>query len=122
MIKRIKKFSSPKIKIWFGPMFFSGFFCGFDSCGSAAFPSASWRIRGGTSSPPQAAKAVRTNSRILHHYKTRRLFQGQFVGGSQSRPLVLWRRILSARRADAHLAVLQNEVRTEQSSVGNLFL
>jgi len=28
-IKRIKKFSSPKIKIWFEPMFFSGFFCGF---------------------------------------------------------------------------------------------
>ena len=25
----IKKFSSPKIKIWFEPMFFSGFFCGF---------------------------------------------------------------------------------------------
>ena len=26
----IKKFSSPKIKIWFEPMFFSGFFGGFD--------------------------------------------------------------------------------------------
>jgi len=26
----IKKFSSPKIKIWFEPMFFSGFFCGFE--------------------------------------------------------------------------------------------
>ena len=25
----IKKFSSPKIKIWFEPMFFYGFFCGF---------------------------------------------------------------------------------------------
>jgi len=25
----IKKFSSPKIKIWFEPMFFFGFFCGF---------------------------------------------------------------------------------------------
>ena len=25
----IKNFSSPKIKIWFEPMFFSGFFCGF---------------------------------------------------------------------------------------------
>src|SRR3989344_9031654 len=33
---RIKKFSSPKIKIWFEPMFFSGFFCGFHRCGSAA--------------------------------------------------------------------------------------
>src|SRR3990167_5941159 len=30
----IKKFSSPKIKIWFEPMFFSGFFCGFERCGS----------------------------------------------------------------------------------------
>ncbi|MDO8663968.1 MAG: hypothetical protein Q7K44_00220, partial [Candidatus Liptonbacteria bacterium] len=58
----IKKFSSPKIKIWFEPMFFSGFFCGFQRCGSAAFPN----FRGGTSSPPQAAKCVRTNSRILH--------------------------------------------------------
>ena len=25
----IKKLSSPKIKTWFEPMFFSGFFCGF---------------------------------------------------------------------------------------------
>jgi len=41
---------------------FNGFFCGFDSCGSA-FPD----FRGGTSSPPVAAKAVRTNSRIEHH-------------------------------------------------------
>src|SRR3989338_5086218 len=60
---RIKKFSSPKIKIWFEPMFFYGFFCGFQRCGSAAFPN----FRGGISSPPQAAKCVRTNSRILHH-------------------------------------------------------
>ena len=30
----IKKFSSPKIKMWFEPMFFSGFFCGFERCGS----------------------------------------------------------------------------------------
>jgi len=60
---RIKKFSSPKIKIWFKPMFFSGFFCGFERYGSAAFPN----FRGGNSSPPQAAKCVRTNSRILHH-------------------------------------------------------
>src|SRR3989344_4803 len=59
----IKKFSSPKIKIWFEPMFFSGFFCGFERCGSAAFPN----FRGGTSSPPQAAKCVRTIFRILHH-------------------------------------------------------
>src|SRR3989338_8750760 len=34
---RIKKFSSPKIKIWFESMFFYGFFCGFERCGSAAF-------------------------------------------------------------------------------------
>src|SRR3989344_605146 len=63
LYQRIKKFSSPKIKIWFEPMFFSGFFCGFERCGSAAFPN----FRGGNSSPPQAVKAVRTNSRILHH-------------------------------------------------------
>ena len=63
----IKKFSSPKIKIWFEPMFFFGFFCGFERCGSAAFPN----FRGGTSSPPAAAKCVRTNSRILHHKKPR---------------------------------------------------
>ena len=31
----IKKFSPPKIKIWFEPMFFSGLFCGFLRCGSA---------------------------------------------------------------------------------------
>ncbi|MBU2109780.1 hypothetical protein KKB71_02420, partial [Patescibacteria group bacterium] len=55
----IKKFSSPKIKIWFEPMFFSGFFCGFERCGSAAFPN----FRGGNF--PE--KCVRTNSRILHH-------------------------------------------------------
>ena len=68
----IKKFSSPKIKIWFAPMFFSGFFCGFERYGSAAFPN----FRGGNSlpcrqagSPPQAAKCVRTNSRILRHVK-----------------------------------------------------
>src|SRR3989338_8819509 len=63
MVCMIKKFSSPKIKIWFEPMFFYGFFCGFERCGSAAFPN----FRGGLSSPPQAAKCVRTNSRILHH-------------------------------------------------------
>jgi len=61
-VSMIKKFSSPKIKIWFEPMFFFGFFCGFQQCGSAAFPN----FRGGNSSPPQAAKCVRTNSRILH--------------------------------------------------------
>ena len=32
---RIKKFPSPKIKIWFEPMFFSGLFCGFERCGSS---------------------------------------------------------------------------------------
>ena len=54
----IKKFSFPKIKIWFEPMFFSEFFCGFERCGSAAFPN----FRGGNF--PE--KCVRTNSRILH--------------------------------------------------------
>src|SRR3990167_11338737 len=37
---------------------FNGFFCGFERCGSAAFPN----FRGGIFSP----KCVRTNSRILH--------------------------------------------------------
>src|SRR3989344_429071 len=70
----IKKFSSPKIEIWFEPMSFSGFFCGFERCGSllrqdfggqaAAFPNS----RGGISSPRHGGtKCVRTNSRILHH-------------------------------------------------------
>src|SRR3989344_1228432 len=62
-IHMIKKFSSPKIKIWFEPMFFSGFFCGFERCGSAAFLN----FRGGSSSPPVATTAVRTIFRILHH-------------------------------------------------------
>src|SRR3989338_1820606 len=57
-IHRIKKFSSLKIKIWFEPMFFSGFFCGFERCGSAAFPNFSVGIF--------SEKCVRTNSRILH--------------------------------------------------------
>src|SRR3990167_7510745 len=74
-VHMIKKFSFPKIKIWFEPMFFSGFFCGFERCGSAAFPDSCppkfserkfRRVNGGTSSPPAAAKCVRTNSRILH--------------------------------------------------------
>ena len=55
----IKKFSSPKIKIWFEPMFFSGFFCGFERCGSATFSN----FRGGIFSE----KCVRTIYRILHH-------------------------------------------------------
>src|SRR3989344_1401979 len=59
----IKKFLPPKLKLWFEPMFFSGFFCGFERCGSAAFLN----FRGGTSSPPVATKAVRTIFRILHH-------------------------------------------------------
>src|SRR3989338_1234153 len=33
----IKKFSFPRIKIWFAPMFFSGLFCGFQRCDCAAF-------------------------------------------------------------------------------------
>src|SRR3989344_8506947 len=64
----IKNFSPPKIKILLKPMFFFGFFCGFERCGSppaprlwragAAFPN----FRGGIF--PE--KCVRTNSRILH--------------------------------------------------------
>src|SRR3990167_645880 len=78
----IKKFSFLlSVKIWFEPMFFSGFFCGFERCGSlrlrsvraAAFPSCDDcsalcvcglpNFRGGIFSE----KCVRTNSRILHH-------------------------------------------------------
>ncbi len=51
------------IKVWFEPMFFSGSFCDFERCGSAAFPN----FRGGNFSPPQAAKCVRTNLSILYH-------------------------------------------------------
>ncbi|PIR07522.1 hypothetical protein COY65_00590 [Candidatus Jorgensenbacteria bacterium CG_4_10_14_0_8_um_filter_39_13] len=43
-------------------MFFYGSFCGFERCGSAAFPN----FRGGISSPPQAAKNVRTIFNIVH--------------------------------------------------------
>jgi len=53
----IKKFSSPKIKTWFEPMFFYGFFCGFERCGSATIPN----FRGGNF----PKKCVQTNSRIL---------------------------------------------------------
>ena len=49
-------------KIWFEPMFFYGSFYGFERCGSAAFPN----FRGGISSPPQAAKNVRTIFNIVH--------------------------------------------------------
>ena len=69
---KINKFVSDEIKIWFEPMFFYGFFCGFERCGSTAFPNfrppsplGFGRASGGTSSAPAAAKAVRTNSRIL---------------------------------------------------------
>src|SRR3990167_8846817 len=69
----IKKFSFLlSVKIWFEPMFFSGFFCGFYRCGSlrlrsvraAAFPN----FRGGTFSSATVVgkKAVRTNSSIVH--------------------------------------------------------
>ena len=44
-------------------MFFFGFFGGFYRCGSATFPN----FRGGTSSPPKAAKCVRTILRIADH-------------------------------------------------------
>jgi len=41
-------------------MFFSGFFCGFERCGSAAFLN----FRGGLSSPPQAAKTSPRDLRL----------------------------------------------------------
>ena len=57
LARMAKNFSSPKIKIWFEPMFFFGLFCGFERCGSAAFSN----LRGGIFSE----KCVRTNSKIL---------------------------------------------------------
>ncbi|OHA42250.1 MAG: hypothetical protein A3G59_03050 [Candidatus Taylorbacteria bacterium RIFCSPLOWO2_12_FULL_47_20] len=44
------------------------------------------------------------------------------MGGSQSRPLVLWRGIKAARRADARLATGQKEVRPKDFFGSNLFL
>jgi len=49
-------------KIWFEPMFSVRFFGSFYRCGSAAFSAS----HGGLSSPPVAAKTVRTISRIPH--------------------------------------------------------
>jgi len=50
-------------KIWFEPMFLTGSFAVLIRADPPPF-----RIfAGGISSPPQAAKAVRTNSSILHH-------------------------------------------------------
>ena len=70
----IKKFSSPKIKIWFEPMFFSGFFCGFERCGSAAFPN----FRGGIF--PE--KCVRTNLRILRPQGDSQTFVRESLNGA----------------------------------------
>ena len=84
----IKKFSSPKIKIWFEPMFFYGFFCGFERSGFAAFPN----FRGGTFSPPQAAKCVRTNLRILHQKGKIKRF-----GFASLRSATNWYSILGAK-------------------------
>ncbi|KKT06481.1 MAG: hypothetical protein UV85_C0018G0003 [Candidatus Nomurabacteria bacterium GW2011_GWB1_43_19] len=58
----IKKFSSPKIKIWFEPMFFSGLFCGFERCGSAAFQFWFASLRSATNS--YSILGVKTNSRF----------------------------------------------------------
>jgi hypothetical protein len=59
----IKKFSFPQNQKMVRADVFNGFFGSFYRCGSAAFPN----FRGGISSPPAAAKCVRTNLRILHH-------------------------------------------------------
>src|SRR3989344_4556783 len=67
--------------------------------------------RGGTSSPPMAAKAVRTNSSILHQNLTFRKLTDFFVGGTKCRPSIFPRQILSVRRADARLSARQDEVR-----------
>src|SRR3990167_6313234 len=60
----IKKFSFPQNQKMVRADVFNGFFGSFYRFGSAAF---SGFFRGGTSSPPQAAKCVRTIFRILHH-------------------------------------------------------
>src|SRR3989344_4652645 len=57
----IKNFLSPKIQNMVRADVFNRVFGSFYRCGSAAFP----HFRGGNSSPPQVAKCVRTNSRIL---------------------------------------------------------
>jgi hypothetical protein len=59
----IKKFSFPQNQKMVRADVFNGFFGSFYRCGSAAFSE----FRGGFSSPPQAAKCVRTIFRILHH-------------------------------------------------------
>ena len=54
-----------------------------------------------------------SSSRVVNilHDKTFRLFGSHFAGGAKRRPVRFERRILSARRAVARLAVSQNEVR-----------
>ena len=59
----IKNFLFPKIQKMVRADVFNGFFGSFYRCGFAAFSDSRW----GTSSPPQAAKCVRTIFRILHH-------------------------------------------------------
>ena len=51
-------------------------------CGSAAFPN----FRGGNSSPPTAAKCVRTIFRILHQNGTQRFFGSRNVGRAKRVP------------------------------------
>jgi hypothetical protein len=59
----IKKFSFPQNQNIVQADVFIRFFGSFYRCGSAAFSD----FRGGLSSPPQAAKCVRTILRIQHH-------------------------------------------------------
>jgi len=61
----IKNFLSPKIQNMVRADVFNRFFGSFYRCGSAAFSE----FRRGLSSPPQAAKCVRTIFRIQHHVR-----------------------------------------------------
>jgi hypothetical protein len=60
----IKNFSFPQNQKMVRADILKGFFGSFYRCGSTAFSES---FRGGISSPPQAAKCVRTIFRILHH-------------------------------------------------------
>jgi len=64
----IKNFLSPKIQNIVRADVFNRFFGSFYRCGSAAFSD----FRGGLSSPPAAAKCVRTIFRIQHHVGIRK--------------------------------------------------
>ncbi len=67
-VLRIKKFSSPKIKIWFEPMFFYGFFCGLIVTHSRQFPSIRLLLAGiePASSPSHRTMSLHTLSLAVY--------------------------------------------------------